>query len=118
VTVAVIKLALIAALASTEIAWWEGRWADRGVACNAATGDRPMKLSAALLDLGEAECVSIKEQAFGKGQLRLKARCRDHGNPTLRSRSFVLKPSNGGKTMTMTMTDGSAVWHLRKCPRR
>jgi hypothetical protein len=25
-------------------------------------------------------------------------------------------PSNGGKAMRMT--DGSAVWHLRKCPRK
>ena len=115
-TAAVIKLALIAALAWTEIAWWEGRWADRGVACNASSGDRPMKLSSTLLDLGEAECVSIREQAFGRGRLRLKARCRDHGDPKLRARNFVLKPSNGGKNMTMT--DGSAVWHLRKCPRR
>jgi hypothetical protein len=107
---------LIAALASTEIAWWEGPWADRGVACNASSGDRLMKLSSTMLDLGEAECVSVKEQAFGKERLRLKARCRDHGDPTLRARSFVLKPSNGGKAMTMS--DGSAVWHLRKCPRK
>jgi hypothetical protein len=116
VTAAVIKLALIAALASTEIAWWEGRWADRGVACNASTGDRPMKLSSTLLELGEAECVAIHERAAGRGRLRLNARCRDHGDPTLRPRSFVLKPSNGGKLMTMS--DGSAVWHLRKCPRK
>ncbi len=115
-TAAVIKLALLAGLACTEIAWWEGRWADRGVACEASSGDRPMQLSWDLLDLGEAECVSIREQAFGPGRLRLNASCRDHGDPSLRPRSFVLEPSDGGKTMTMT--DGSAVWHLRKCPRR
>jgi hypothetical protein len=112
---AVIKLALIAAVAWTEIPWWEGRWADRGVACDAVRGDRPMKLSSTLLDLGQAECVSIHERALGKRRLRLNARCREHGDPTLRSRSFVLKPSNGGKAMIMS--DGSAVWHLRKCPR-
>jgi hypothetical protein len=116
VTAAVIKLALIAALASTEIAWWEGHWADRGVACSASTGDRPMKFSSSLLDLGEAECVAIHEQAWGRGRLRLNAKCREHGDPKLRTRSFVLKPSNGGKAMTMS--DGSAVWHLRKCPRK
>ena len=115
-TAAVIKLALIAALAGTEIGWWEGHWADRGVACNASAGDRPMRLSAALLDLGEAECVAIHEHAFGRGRLRLNAKCREHGDATLRSRSFILKPSNGGKAMTMS--DGSAVWHLRKCPRK
>ena len=113
---AVLKFVLIAGLACTEITWWEGRWADRGVACNASARDRPMKLSATLLNLGEAECVSIQEQAAGRGLLRLKATCRDHGDRTTRSRSFVIKPSNGGKAMTMT--DGSAVWHLRKCPRR
>ena len=113
---AVIKLALIATLAWTETAWWEGEWADRGVACNAPTGDRPMRLSSALLNLGEAECVAIKERAAGRGRLRLNATCRDHGDPTRHPRSFLLKPSNGGKAMTMT--DGSAVWHLRKCPRR
>ena len=111
--VAVVKLALIAALACTEIAWWEVRWADRGVACDAATGDRPMQLSSTSLNLGEAECVSIREQASGPGRLRLNATCGDHGDPTRRPRSFVLEPSDGGKAMTMT--DGSAVWHLRKC---
>ena len=115
-TAAVIKLALLAALTWTETAWWENKWADRGVACNARTGDRPMQLSTTLLNLGEAECVAIHERAFGKRRLRLNAKCRDHGDHTLRPRSFLLKPSNGGKAMTMT--DGSAVWHLRKCPRR
>ena len=114
-TPAVIKFALLAALA-TEIPWWEGQWADRGVACDAIVGDRPMQLSSTLLNLGEAECVSVTEHAYGKRRLRLNAACRDHGDPTLRSRSFVLKPSDGGKAMTMS--DGSAVWHLRKCPRR
>ena len=113
---AVIKLALIAALACTEITWREGRWTDRGVACDAATGDRPMQFSATLLYLGEAECVSIREQAAGPGRLRLNASCRDHGDPTLRPRRFVLEPSDGGKAMRMT--DGSGVWHLRKCPSR
>jgi len=111
--VAVIKLALLAALAWTEIAWWEGQWADRGVACDASTGDRPMRLSSTLLDLGEAECVSIQKQAFGHQRLRLNATCREHGDPTPRLRSFVLEPANGGKAMTMS--DGSAVWQLRKC---
>ncbi len=111
--VAVAKLALLAALACTEITWWEGRWADRGVACGAASGDRPMQLSSTSLDLGEANCVAIKEQASGHGRLRLTASCRDHGDRTPRSRSFLLEPSDGGRAMTMS--DGSAVWHLRKC---
>jgi hypothetical protein len=75
-----------------------------------------MRLSSTSLDLGEAECISIREQALGQRRLRLNATCGDHGDPTRRARSFVLKPSNGGKTMTMT--EGSTVWHLRKCPRR
>lgn len=111
-----LKLVLIAGLACTEITWWEGRWADRGVACDAATGDRPMQLSSTSLDLGEAECVSVREQAFGHGRLRLDAICGDHGDPTRRPRSFVLEPSDGGKAMRMS--DGSAVWHLRNCPRK
>jgi hypothetical protein len=66
VTFAVIKLALIAALASTEIAWWEGPWADRGVACNASSADRPMKLSSTMLDLGEAECAPSRSKLSAK----------------------------------------------------
>jgi hypothetical protein len=100
-------------LALTETAWWEGRWADRGVTCNASTGDRPMKLSSAKLELGEAECVSIAERPLGRHRLRLTATCRDHGDPSRHVRRFVLQPSNGGKAMTMS--DGSARWRLRKC---
>ena len=111
--VAVIKLALLAALAWTEIAWWEGQWAPQGIICNASSGDRPIRLASSLLDLGEAECVSITEQAFGRDRLCLNATCRDHGDPTPRSRSFVLKPSEGGKAMTMS--DGNVLWQLRKC---
>lgn len=106
-------LALIASLAGTEIAWWEGRWADQGVSCNASTGDRPMILSWNRLDLGEAECVSIREAPVDRKRLRLNASCREHGYPTARPRSFVLEPSNGGRTMEMT--DGDAIWRLRKC---
>ena len=106
-------VALIAAVAGTEIPWWEGRWADQGVACDAQTGDRPMALSANLLQLGEAECDSIKEVPVDGKRLRLRATCREHADPTPRPRSFVLEPSDGGRTMDMT--DGDARWHLRKC---
>ena len=110
----VIKLALLATVAWTEIAWWEGRWADRGVSCDSSSSDRPMTLSWNLLALGEAECVSIKEQAVDHRRLRLSATCREHGDATARSRSFILKPSQAGKAMTMS--DGTAHWQLRKCP--
>ena len=110
---ALCSLALIVALGGTEIAWWEGRWAGQGVACEARTGDRPINLSRNLLELGEAECVSVREAAIDAHRLRLSAACRDHGDPTLRPRSFVLQPSDGGRTMRMT--DGDGIWHLRKC---
>lgn len=109
----VIKFALLTVLAATEIAWWEGRWTDRSVACGETSGDLPMKLSSALLALGEAECVSIKEQAVDHRRLRLNATCREHDDPTPRSRSFILEPSEGGEAMTMR--EGTAHWQLRKC---
>jgi hypothetical protein len=109
----VIKFALLVTMAWTEIAWWEGEWADLGVACDALSGDRPMVLSPILLDLGETECVDIKEQRSDHLRLRLNAVCREHGDATPRARSFVLEPSDGGKAMTMS--DGDGLWHLRKC---
>ena len=110
---AVINFALLATVAWTEIAWWEGRWADRGMSCDSSSVDGPMKLSWNLLALGEAECVSIKEQAVDHRRLRLNATCQEHGEATTRPRSFILKPSGGGEAMTMS--DGTAHWQLRRC---
>ena len=109
----VTKLALIAALVGTEISWWEGRWTDRDAACDASSGDAPMRLSTTLLALGEAECVSIREQALDQVRLRLNATCREHGDATPRSHSFILEPSEGGRAMTMS--SGAARRQLRKC---
>jgi hypothetical protein len=112
VVLAFAKLALLAA-AWTEIAWWEGRWADEGVPCNVMSPDRPMTLSWNKLDLGEAECVGIREHAV-KHAVRLTAKCRDHGETSTRVRSFTLRPSHGGRAMAMS-DDADAIWHLRKC---
>ena len=110
----VVSLAMLAALATSEIAWWEGQWIEQGVSCSASSGDaRPLSFSAERMRFGEAECTDIREKAVGR-KLLLMARCLEHGDPAVRPRTFTLQPSQGG--WSMIMAEGEAVWHLRKCP--
>ena len=105
---------LLAALMTHEPAWWEGSWAEEGVACNGGRGDvHPIRLAWDRIEFPEAECFPLKEEA-GKGVLVLRARCREHGDPAPRNRRFTLRPAEGGATMTIS--DGKAEWHLRRCP--
>lgn len=107
-------LVAFAAVAASETAWWEGRWVDQGALCEEAKADQqPIRLSWNRLLLGEAECSHIREAADGS-KLVLSASCRDHSDPTIRARRFMLEPSDGGRAMILS--DGQAVWHLRKCP--